>query len=96
MYIIYLLAALELHCCVRVLSSCSEQRLLLAEGRRLLIAVASFLEQGLYSAGSILVVLGLSCSRAGRILLDQGLNPCLLHWRWILNHQITREVRSLV
>ena len=30
--IVYLLAALDLHCCVRALSSCSEQRLLLAVG----------------------------------------------------------------
>ena len=50
-------------------------------GRRLLIVVASLVEQGLYSPGSILVVLGLSCSRACRILLDQGLNQCLLRWQ---------------
>ena len=35
----------------------------------------------LQRAGSIAVVRGLSCSRAGGILLERGLNPCLPHWQ---------------
>ena len=31
--------------------------------------------------GSIVVAHGLSCSTAGGIFLDQGSNPCLLHWQ---------------
>ena len=33
------------------------------------------------STGSVVVVHGLSCSTACGILLEQGLNPCLLHWQ---------------
>ena len=36
---------------------------------------------GFYSTGSIIVVRGLICSTACEIFLDQGLNPCLLHWQ---------------
>ena len=35
----------------------------------------------LWSSGSIVVVHGLSCSTACGIFLDQGSNPCLLHWQ---------------
>jgi len=35
----------------------------------------------LQSTGSIAVVHGLSCSEASWIFLDQGLNPCPLHWQ---------------
>lgn len=31
--------------------------------------------------GSVVVALGVSCSMTGGILLDQGLNPWLLHWQ---------------
>ena len=61
---------------------------------------------GLQSAGSVVVVLGLSCSAALGIFPDQGSNLCLLYWqvdslplshqgspgRRILNHWTTREV----
>ena len=59
---------------------------------RLLIGVASLLAEhglldalkycrsGLQSRGSTVVVDGLSCSVACRVFLDQGLNPCHLHW----------------
>ena len=36
---------------------------------------------GLESTGSIVVAHKLSCSEACGIFLDQGLNPCLLHWQ---------------
>ena len=37
--------------------------------------------RGLQSAGSVVVVHGLSCSTARGIFLDEGLNPCPLHWQ---------------
>ena len=36
---------------------------------------------GLQSAGSVVVAHGPSCSAACGILLDQGSNPCSLHWQ---------------
>ena len=36
---------------------------------------------GLSCAAWVIVVHGLSCSVACGILLEQGLNPCLLHWQ---------------
>ena len=35
----------------------------------------------LWSTGSVVVVHRLSCSTACGIFLDQGSNPCLLHWQ---------------
>ena len=35
----------------------------------------------LWSAGSVVVAYGLSCSAACEIFPDQGLNPCPLHWQ---------------
>ena len=40
---------------------------------------------------SVIVAHGLSCPTACGIFLDQGLNPCPLHW--LLNHETTREVQ---
>ena len=37
--------------------------------------------RGLQSAGSVVVAHGLSCSTACGIFLDQGLDPCPLHWQ---------------
>ena len=37
--------------------------------------------RGLYSAGSVVVAHGLSCSAACGIFPDQGSNPCPLHWQ---------------
>ena len=36
---------------------------------------------GLESTGSVVVTQGLSCSSASGIFLDQGWNPCPLHWQ---------------
>ena len=44
----------------------------------------------LQSMGLLVVVPGLSCSTACGIFLDQGLNPCPLHWQTdfkLLDHQ---------
>ena len=46
-------------------------------GTRASIVAAS----GPQSTGSIVVVHGLSCFTACGIFLDQGSNPCLLHWQ---------------
>ena len=46
-------------------------------GTRALAVVVS----GLQSPGSVVVALGLSCSAACGIFLDQGLNLHLLHWQ---------------
>ena len=37
--------------------------------------------RGLWSAGSVVVVHGLSCSVLCRIIPYEGLNPCPLHWQ---------------
>ena len=48
---------------------------------RLLIAVAFFVVgHGLWSTGLIVVAYGLSCSVVYGFFLNQGSNPCLLHW----------------
>ena len=39
------------------------------------------LAPGLQGTGSIAVTRGLSCSNTCGIFLDQGSNPCLLHWQ---------------
>ena len=57
---------------------------LLAENR-LLIAVTSLVEHGSSRMDSVAVEHGLSCPAACRIFLDQGSNPCPLHWQAILN-----------
>ena len=88
---IYLsLAELGLRCCTRAFSSCSKQGLLFIAVHGLLISVASLVVehglqmcglQQLWHAGSVVVVHGLSCSAACGIFLDQGSNPCPLHWQ---------------
>ena len=36
---------------------------------------------GFWCTDSVVVADGFSCSAACGILMDQGLNPCLLHWQ---------------
>ena len=88
------MAALGLRYCAWAFPSCGEWGLLLVVVRRLLIAVASLCcgtqtlgacasvvgARGFLSAGLVVVAHGLSCSTACGIFLDQGLNPCPLHW----------------
>ena len=50
--------------------------------------------RGLWSAGSVVVAHGLSCSAACGIFPDQGSNPCPCIGRRILSHCATREVLS--
>ena len=52
LFIYLFLAALGLHCCARVFSSCGERVLLFIAVHRLLITVASLvMEHGLYACG---------------------------------------------
>ena len=85
MYSCTLVAELGLRC--RGDFSCSGGASSLAAVRRLLVSGASpFAEHGLWVcrpqpsplAGSAVVVHSLSCSTAGGIFLDQGLNRCPL------------------
>ena len=78
----------------RLFCSCGEQELLFFAVRRLLTVVIFLVERwlwgtwasgaavpGLWGTGSVVAAHGLSCSMACGILLDQGWNPCLLHWQ---------------
>ena len=80
---IYLfMAVLGLRFCARALSSCgkwghsSSWCVGLSLSRPLLLR-----STGSRRAGSVIVVHGPSCSAACGIFLDQGSNPCPLHWQ---------------
>ena len=49
--------------------------------RRLIYVISPVAEHGLQSLGSRVVACGLSCPTACGVFLDQGSNPCLLHWQ---------------
>ena len=68
------LAVLGLHFCTRAFSSCSERG-------PLTIAASLVGSTGSRCAGSVVVAHGPSCSAACGIFLDQGSNPCPLHWQ---------------
>ena len=54
--------------------------------------LASLVEHGLQRAwASVVVVHGLSCPVTCGIFLDQGLNPCPLHWQANSQHWTTRK-----
>ena len=76
------LAALDLCCCAQAFSSWGEwgYSLLWCAGfsLRWLLLLRSM---GSRCTGSVVVVHGLSCSVACGIFLDQGSNPCPLHWQ---------------
>ena len=50
--------------------------------------------QALGSTGSVVWCTGFRCSAAGGIFPDQGLNPCPLHWQFLI-HCTTREVQNI-
>ena len=56
-------------------------RLSSCRGGLLTVAASPAAEHRLESTGSIVVVLGLSCSTACGIFLNQGYNSCLLYWQ---------------
>ena len=71
------LAALSLHCCTQAFSSCGEQGLPFVAVLGLLIEVGSLVaEHGLSSCGP-----QAQFPRGLVIFLDQGSNPCPLHWQ---------------
>ena len=63
-----LLAVLGLRCCTQAFSSCGERGLLCCGAGAL----------GTWA--SVAVALGLGCSEACGMLLDQGADPCSLHY----------------
>ena len=82
------LAVLGLHCCTWAFSSCGEWGLLSVAVCGLLTVVASRGARAQASvcstqSGSVVVAHGLSSSSACGIFLDQGSDPCSLHWRWL-------------
>ena len=83
LFYLLFLTLLGLRCFSRTLSRCSVGFSLLSTGSR---------------AGALVVVVhGLSCSKACGIFLDQGLNPCLCHWQadfLPLNHQGSPRLSS--
>ena len=92
-YFYLFLVMLYLPCWVQAFSSSGKLGLLIVVCR-LLIAVAPLVaEHRLQGTVSIVLVHELICSKAGGILLDQGLNPGVpCTGRWIPIHCATREV----
>ena len=81
------LVALGLRCRARALPRLGKQGLLFMEVLGLLIvSVSPLVALRRYSDASVVVVHGVSYSKACGIFLDQGLNPCPLLSRWILYH----------
>ena len=86
-YVIYLfLAALGLCCCARAFSSCGERAshcsgFSCCRARALGTRASGVVARGLWSAGSEVVVHGLSCSVACGIFPDKGSHLCPLHWQ---------------
>ena len=92
------LAVLDLHCRKGFPPAVASGGYSLAVVLSLLIAVVSLVAEqrlcgtwdsevvapGLQSTGLVVVVNGLSCSVACGIFPEQGLNPRLLPWMWIL------------
>ena len=68
--------------CARAFSSCGKWRpLFIAVRGPLIIAASLVADTGSRRAGSVAVAHGPSCSAACGIFLDQGSNPCPLHWQ---------------
>ena len=79
---IYLLMAVLGLCCVGISLVAASRYCSPAAAHRLLTVAASpAAEHRLESTGSIVVVLGLSCSTACGIFLNQGYNSYLLYWQ---------------
>ena len=77
---------LGLRCCVRAFSCCGAwashcSGFSCCGARPLGVWASVFVAPRLQSADSVVVAYGLSCSSACGISLDQGSNPCLLHWQ---------------
>ena len=81
--LIYLfLAVLGLRFCARAFSSCGKRGPFFIMVHGPLTIVASLVgSTGSRHAGSVVVAHGPSCSAVCGIFLDQGSNPCPLHWQ---------------
>ena len=106
------LAVLGLCCCIGFSLVVASRGCSLVTVQRLLSAVASLAAEPRFQGAqfqfsscgswslehsSIVGVHGLSCSEACGIFLDQGSNPCLLHWQvdsLPLSHQGNPEAQS--
>ena len=81
-YIFFLLAALGPRCCARAFSGCGERGYSSLQCTAFsLLWLLLLRSTGSRHTGSVVVARGLSCSLACGIFLDQGLNPCPLHWQ---------------
>ena len=88
------LAALNLRCFAQALSRCRERGLLFCcwarASRGSAISSCGAQAPGMQQVRSVAVTQGLSCSEACVIFLDQGSDPCPLHWQmdsYLLRHQ---------
>ena len=81
--IFYFLAALGLHCYTQAFSSCGKQGLLssCSTWSSHWGTFSHWQAQALEHAGFSSCETWASCSVAGEVFLDQGLNPCSLHWQ---------------
>ena len=82
-FLSFFLTVLGLHCCVWASSSCGEQELHSSCGTwaSLCGGLSCCQTWALGEWPSVVVVHGISCPAAFEIFLDQGLNPCPLHWQ---------------
>ena len=81
-FIYLFLAVLGLRFCARAFSSCGERGHSLSRCAGLSLSRPLLLRStGSRRAGSVIVAHGLSCSAAHGIFVDQGPNPCPLHWQ---------------
>ena len=92
-FIYLFMAVLGPCCCMWVFSSCGIRGLLPRCGAQVSHCGSFFCCRALALGewASVTRAHGLTCSSVCGIFLDQGLNPCHLHWQ-ILNHWTTREV----
>ena len=96
LFIYLFLAVLGLRFCARAFSSCGERGPLFVVVRGpLTIATSLVAEHRLQTHSSVVVAHGPSRSAACGIFLDQGSNPCPLHWQadsQPLRHQGSPEI----
>ena len=91
---IFFPVVLGLHCCTQAFSACGKPKLLSRCGTQAshLGGFSCCRAQALGTQASVAVAHRLRCSPTGGIFLDQGSNPCSLHWNQILVHCTTREI----
>lgn len=78
-YLFCFLTVVDLCCYMWAFSNCSKRGLLFILLYGLFVAVASLVENRLWSSGSVVVADRLSCFAACGVFLDHGLNRCPTH-----------------